>query len=435
MASSQQGFIAGKSTLGTLLHDNYVNGIKPHYRLMDPIATLFDEVGPGQYTLVGKKVVFSADLRLPGGAMSSSGYLPAHQEVQPVNLEFSASRMYRRVAVDNFLEQIASGDGAYEDYAGRLQSQAWDSLAWMTSRHIHGSSAATVAEVDARTSATSITIKNGMGYAGQPPTQFLEVGMWVTALDASNAFAVLGAAIITNINHTTNTLTFGTGIDNGTVLVAAGDPLVFSTTYNVNADYFETERGKAPLGLLDIIDPKAQNASYLTVSESAFPRIKPLRRASVSFGEVELMEFLSELRTRGMTQVSTDTHVLSAQEGVVMELAKSLVPYTTIETKGRELEGGWTTVRIAGHDIITSAFHVFDTLYAHDPSVYRQVDLDGEARIYQEDGSMYNRLDDYDGKEWFIRHYMQRFAERRNTLGALVGIANTNAVRYSGVPA
>ena len=60
----------------------------------------------------------------------------------------------------------------------------------------------------------------------------------------------------------------------------------------------------------------------------------------------------------------------------------------------------------------------------------------GEPGYYDQDGSMYSRLSDYDGKEWFVRDYCNSFSPRRNRHGALTGISlpNVTASDYSPVP-
>jgi hypothetical protein len=434
---SQTGYIQGRAELGQLLYENFKQGVKPWFGLMDPLAALFDEIGPGEFeSITGGKLVFARDTRRAGGAMGTSGWLPASQYVDPIRLETVPARMYVRRAIDNFIAAVASGKGSFEDYVGRINRQMWDAFEEMERRHVHGSSTGTVCEIAARTSATVITVKNGYGYPGQPPLGHLEAGMWVAVLDASNAFAVLGAAKIARIDTATNTITFATPIDNGTTMVAAGDPVVFSTTPNVSADYFETERGKAKLGLLDIIDPRAQNASYLTVNEADEPRVKPLRRQSTDFGELEFLKFIRELSAKSTSPVTPTTHTMSTQPGVVLELAQRLIATTQFNAPkgGKTLKGGWETVQIAGHDFIESPYHLWDVIYAHCMEDYHDVDLDGEPAVWAGDGSEFQRLSDYDGKEWFVKHYSQRFASRRNRLGALVGVPNPEATRYTDVP-
>ena len=43
------------------------------------------------------------------------------------------------------------------------------------------------------------------------------------------------------------------------------------------------------------------------------------------------------------------------------------------------------------------------------------VDLDGDKDVVALDGSMWSRLPDYDGRELYAKHYVQRFASRRGT--------------------
>ena len=435
---SQQGFVQGRTGVGALLQENFAKGIVPWFGLQDPMAALFKRIGPGRYTITGKKLVITADARRRGGAMATSGYLPSNQEVAPVQLETTPARRYVRSAVDNFIEALTQGPGAAEDYLARKNRQHLEAFEEMETRHIHGSSTATVCEVDVRTSATVVSVRNGYGYAGQDPLAHLEEGMWVTALGAAASFAVRGAAVIQSINYTTRTITFATAIDNGTAVVAAGDPLVFSTTPNVSADFFETERAKAPLGALDIADPKAQNASYLGLSEASNPRLKPLRRTSTAFDDMEFTRFVRELAAKSTSAVTPQSHTMSTQGGIIVALAEAITAAGATQfqqEKGKVLEGGWETVRVLGHDFIESPNHIFDTIFAWPMEDLYRVHLGAEFQNVAEDGSLYARLPDYDGKEWYGRDYMQQFADRRNRIGSLTGIPNANASRYTSTPA
>ena len=49
-----------------------------------------------------------------------------------------------------------------------------------------------------------------------------------------------------------------------------------------------------------------------------------------------------------------------------------------------------------------------------------------EAGFFDDDGSMYSRLADFDGKEGYVRDYCNSFSPRRNRHGALTGIAHSN---------
>lgn len=435
--ADQTAFIQGRTGVGALLQENFAKGVKSWFGLQDPMAALFKRAGSGKYTISGKKLVITADSKRAGGGMATSGYLPAHQEVAPVTLETTPARRYVRSAIDNFIAAVGKGPGAAEDYLARLNRQHLERFEEMERRHVQGSSAGTICVVSSRTSATVIVVKDGNGYVGQPPLAYLEAGMWLTSLDASNSFAVLKAAVISSIDYATNTITFATGIDDGTTVVAAGDLLVFSTTPTTTESWFETERGKAPLGALDIIDPKASNSSYLGLAEITNPRIKPLRRTSVSFDDMEFVAFLRELSAHGTSPVTDSTHTFTTQPGIVIALAAALTAAGTTQfqqQKGKTLNGGWETVKINGMDFIESPDHTFDTIYAWCMEDLYRVHLGPEFEDDDSDGSIYARLPNYDGREWYGKDYMQQFADRRNRLGALTAIPNANATRYTNYP-
>jgi hypothetical protein len=426
-----------QSDIGQLVHENYVNEVKPWLDHLSPVAGLFQTVGDQGYQLVGEKLVSAAEHSYSGGMMGTDGYLPDHQYVDPVRWETTPARRYIRRAVDNFVQALGREPGAFEQFFARIQDQMLDAWERGDTRHIHGSSDATVCTVASRTNATTLVVQNGYGYPGAAPAMFIEPGMIMALLDASNAFAVLGVAEVESVEFdtsaTTATIVFASDIDTGDD-AAADDPLVFATTANSSAEHFVVERGRAPNGLLNILDPQAAQASFLNVAEAQYPRWSPVRRASSNFGHVEIMEFLAEIAAKSNSPVSVDTHVLTMQEGVYIELAKDLLPFQQQAQLGRELHGGWRAVRIGDFECVKDHYHIPDVVLAHCPDDYWNIDLDGEPNVFAEDGSQFQRLADYDGKEWYMRHYNQRGANRRNRCGALTGVPNPNSGRYNAHP-
>src|SRR5690606_6650209 len=103
------------SDISRTVHENYMNEIQPWVDHLDPFAALFQKIGPKGYSLIGEKLVFAADDSYAGGFMGTDGYLPNHQEVQGVELETTAARLYIRRAVDNYIKALAVKPGAYED--------------------------------------------------------------------------------------------------------------------------------------------------------------------------------------------------------------------------------------------------------------------------------------------------------------------------------
>jgi hypothetical protein len=425
------------ANISTLVHENYVNEVKPMVDHIDPLAAIFTKIGPGGYTLIGEKLQFATDWTYAGGFMGTDGFLPDPEQVNPMELITTPARLYARRAIDNFLKALAVQPGAYEDLSARLTKQMLDAVRRGTARHIHGSTNATLCTFVSRTSATVIVVDAGFGHASTAPCMFIEEGMTCALLDANNSYAVIGAATVSdvafNTSSTTATLTFATDIDTSST-AADGDPLVFATTNDSSATHYVSERGYAPLGLYDILDPDGASTTLLSASETTYPRWAPINRASSDWGHIELMEFLFEIGAKSNSEVSARSHVITMQDGARIELAKTLLGYQQQSNLGRTLEGGWQAVRVGEFDVVASPYHLHDVVYALCPEDLHVVDLDGEPSAWAGDGSQNSRLADYDGYEWFIKHYVQRFPSRRNRMGALTGVTNTNAERYSAHP-
>ncbi len=425
------------TNISTLVHENYVNEIQPWLTHNSPLAALFSQVGDGGYQLIGKKLVIAADNSYRMGFMGTDGYIPEPSVADPINLEFTASRLYCSGAVDNFLAALAVKPGAFDNFLSRITDQMMDAVERGTSFHVHGGSAATLCKVTSRTSAAIVVVEDGYGFDGTSPTMFIEPGMILASIDVSNSNAVLGADVVSAVSHrtssTTATVTFATSIE-GAGTIAAGDLLVQATSGTTTDAHFVTERSKAPLGLLDIIDPADALTTYAGLTESSTARVNPVRRASSDWGHVEMMEFEAELSASSTSPVSEASHVWVMQKGNEIEIAKELLPYQQQANLGRTLEGGWKAVNVGGHDIVSDPYCIPSVAYLLCLEDFKVVNLDGDPAVWAGDGNQFQRMTDYDGKQWFLRHYVQRFATRRNRSGAITGLANSNFNRYAALP-
>lgn len=423
-----------------LLQINYKGRVQPWLGVMSAVSALFSDLGPGEYTYDGQVLRFAGDYTYRNGGMGTTGFIPRPHYVDPVNLDTNAARIYVSGVVDNFIVAAGEGPAAFENFMDRQMEQMWDAFERAMVRMTHGSSLGTLCVVESRTSATEIVVRDGYGYPGTEPTMFLEPEFWVTALDSSAAFAELGTAIIASIQRNTPvagqaTITFATDIDDGVTTVASGDVLVFSTSDDPTDDWFETERGNAMLGLIDLLDPNDVLTNYLTVPLATHQRLQRIRSVSGDWGEVEFMEFATEIQSRSNKPVTPESHTFTLHPGAKIEMARTLIPFTQIEQKGRELPGGWTAIRLAGHDLVEDPYHVPDVCYGICYENAFQVDLDGDPRIWDGDGSQFQRLIHFDGKQWYARAYRNRFLNTRNRCGALVGITNPGSFRYVPTPA
>lgn len=422
--------------LSGLVYENYRGSVQPWLEHMGPTLSLFNAAGPGDFTLTGKELKFSRDLSFIADAMATAGELPDHSEFNPVLFTTTPAQVYVRRAVANFTAARAQGDGTFEDYVGRIMRQLWDAFERTQNRHVHGSSNGYLALADARTSTTVLTIKDGYGYTGANPAMFLRPGTRIAWLDASAAYIVGGLGVVSSYAPSTKTVTMTAAWENGagasSAQIATGDPIVLITTNNESASYFKTEYGLAPLGLLDLIDPLDATATYLGVSETTEPTVKPQIIASSTFGEDEVMEFAAAIEAKSGKPVTQTSHALTCQKAVELALAKTLTPFTQIVGKGSVLKGGWTGVQIGNlPELFSDPYHIPDTLYALYRDGMHTIPLDGDPRLFAGDGSEWSRLADFDGKEVFAYHYVQRLVDQRNCFGALKGISVTNSDRFA----
>lgn len=433
MSGTQVDFVQATMP-GGASHELFAPGIREVINHASPVAGLFTSVGNKGFSIVGKKLVIATQLLYSGGWQGTDGHYGDSEYADPDTMEFTPAQLYLRRAIANFIAARATSAGAFEDHGTLVEKQAWQAIKRGTTRHIHGDANATVCLLDSRTSGTVMVVKDGYGHAGTNPLMYIEPGMKLALLDASNSYATLGVAVVSSVDIGAKEITFASTIDNGAA-ATAGDVFCFVTTTDSGARRVP-ERGYAPLGLRNLLDPDGNSATYGTITESSRPRIKPVRRESEDFDESEIMDFWGEIEAASGQMVSPDTHVNTCQRGVFNEYARTLLPYTQQTSRGRDLEGGWETVRCGGQDFLTDAQHTHDELMCHHVDSYAVLDLEGEEHVDTSGGPEWQQLDDFDGREKKWKHYVQRIALQRNSSGTLLGISVRSgyADRFAAVP-
>lgn len=344
--------------------------------------------------------------------------------------------MYLRRGADNYLVELGQGNGVYENYEDRLMSQAMDAVERKTGFHVHGSANATVCTFVSRTDADTLVVDAGLGHAGQNPVDFVAPGSVLALLDAGSAFATIGVAKVSSITFDSSngqaTINFASDIDTGSA-GEDGDPLVFATSDDSTANNYVVERGLAPNGLLNLIDPNQDQSTFQGVTIASNPRFDATRFTSTDWGHVEARKFMTQLSASSNMQVSPESHVMTMHPGAEIELAKGLLNFQQQENLGRTLEGGWETVRVAGFDVLSDPYHLWDVVYFIDSDSIHVIEP-VPPEIWAGDGAQKARIADYDGYEWFIRAYHQRITTTRNRLGAIIGVANPDKYDFTVNP-
>ncbi|MFW6201949.1 MAG: hypothetical protein ACOC8B_05185 [Gemmatimonadota bacterium] len=426
-----------------LAHEVFSEDVKWQVRAESPTSQLFGRAQRrADYRVQGEALVGAAQLRYANGAMATGGKLPDHIHQDAVQWQITPVRRYRRIARDPFTAARATGDGAFEDFTARIFDQLWDSWGRMEIRHAIGDSRGYVALCDSRDSQTKIHVKDGYGHAGTNPMMHIEPkGTTLAWLDASNTFAVGGAAKVDSVDWSNYEITFDSDFDDGSTTIASDDPVVMATTDDSTASHFETEYNNAPNGVGDILDPDDNLNTVFNINETTHERWKPFRQSSSTFDQFELAEHWRALKSYSNAPVTAGTHTAVAQSAPVSELARTLGPYQQQQQMGRTFEGGYTAVRISFLGGQPMDF-VEDDYFYHDvvatlcyEDMYR-ADLEGDADFYDNDGSMWSRLPDEDKEEAYVREYLQCWADRRNRMAALTDItlSNVDADTFSPVP-
>ena len=423
MSDSQRGNVELMSALTGLTHDIFTNRVVNNVRRESPVSMLFQNASPGEYRLEGTKMKFAADLRFKTGGIATDGSIPDHVPLDAVQGEITPVRRYARIAVDNMVEKRASGPGAFEDLAERIFDKLWDAWASMEIRHSIGPSSGLVGVVESRTSSTEFVIKDAFGSVGTNPLSNLSEGSILAWWDITATAAIDGAGIISSIDASTRSITMDDAATwEPADQLAAGDLIYFATTNAITKDHFVSERYLAPNGLGTIVDPAANLSTVFGIAEANYPRWKPFRKASTTFDHLELTEHWLQLGGKRGFKVSPQTDVVVAFPSAVAQMARSLMGFQQQAYTGGNLDGGYQQVHVSGIPIVEDHFFYQDVAMTLCKEHLYRINLGGDADFWGEDGSMWSRIADYDGKEAYVVDYLNFFSDHRGAHGALTGI-------------
>ena len=433
---SQQSTVQALTDISNLTHDIFVGEVVNNVRRESPVAMMFQQAGPGQYYLSGSTMYFATDLDYATGAMATSGQIPDHVGIDAAEGGITPIRRYRRIAIDNLVEKRATGPGSYEDLADRIFKQLWDSWKSMEIRHAIGPASGLIGKCSSRTSSTAFVIKDAYGHANSNPCMHISAGMILAWWDLTATAAIDGAGVVSSVTYSTSTVTMDSATTWEPVHTLAADDLIYAaSTNNIATDYFVSERNLAPNGLGTIVDPDAAASTVFSISESSYPRWKPYRKASSTFDHLEVQEHWIQLGQKRGFGVSPMTDVSVAYPSLVAQLARSLMGYQQQSQLGATLQGGYSGIRVGNMDVVEDSFLYHDVFFTLCKEYLYRVDLGGDADFFDEDGSMWSRIADYDGKEAHVAEYMNYFCTHRGANAALTGVStDLTDSAFSNIP-
>ena len=430
---SQQANVDAAANITGLIHEIFVGEVIPGVRWESITAQMYQNAPEGSYRYDGESLNGATDLLRPVGALATNGELPDHDHQDAANWQTTPARAFVRRAVDNFVEAKAQlGPGSFATLGERLLDQMWGAFRLMKIRHAIGGVDAILCLCSSRTSATVWVAKDGYNHTGTDPLMLIDEGMVLTHHSTDGGSAE-GAGTVSSIAYSTNTVTMAATWEQ-TAQVAANDIVCAATTDDPTADYFVSENNLGWNGQAQVIDPDANLTTVFNIAEGTYARWKPFRVSSGTFDHIEVTEFLRRLQAKSTYPVTPGSHTLVCGGATYATLARTLVGFQQQMSLGKTFEGGYTAVKIADYEIAVDDYQLHDVLSAYCTEELFTVSL-VEAGYFEEDGSMYSRIADFDGKEWYARDYGNSFCPARNRNGALTGITHTvTASDYSPVP-
>jgi hypothetical protein len=419
---SQASTVDLMSELTGLTHDIFVGKVQNNVRRESASAMLFQDAGSGDYKMSGQNMVIAVDLRFKTGSMGTDGKLPDHTGMDPVNAKLTPVRRYARLAMDNFVEARATGEGSFADFSDRIFDLLWDSWKSMEIRHSVGAASGLLCKCESRTSGTRFVVKDAFGNANSNPLAHISEGSILCWYDVGGS-AIDGAATVVAIDYDAREIE----IDSEATWepgdhIAADDLIYFGTTPDISKDYFTSERNLAPNGLGTIVDPNADLSTVFNIAEADYPRWKPFRKASTTFDHMELTEHWLQLAAKRGFPVTPATDVCVTFPSCVTQVARSLMGFQQQTYTGESLKGGYSTVTVGGKALVEDHFFYHNVAMTLNKDSLFRVNLGGEADFSAQDGSMWSRIADFDGKEAFVADYLNTFCNNRGANSALTGI-------------
>lgn len=420
---SQASTVELMAALTGLTHSIFVGRVVNNVKRSSPTSMLFQDAQPGEYRLEGQNMVFNVDLRFKTGMIATSGKLPNYQGLDSVQGYITPIRRYARLAIDNLVEKQASGPGAFENLSDRIFDKLWDAWECGEMRHAIGPASGLVGVCESRTSSTVFVIKDAYGNTGTNPLSMLAEGSIIAWWDLTATAAIDGAGKISSINYSTRAITMDSaGTWEPGDAIAAGDLIYFSTTNTITDGNFESERNLGPNGLGTIVDPAAALTTVHNIAEGTYQRWKPFRQTSVTFDHLELTEHWLQLGSKRGFPVSPATDEVIAFPSAVAQVARSLLGYQQQAYTGDQLKGGYRSVVVSGMNITEDAHFYHNVAMTLCKEKLFRVNLGGDADFWGEDGSMWSRIADYDGKDSYVVDYMQYMSNHRGAHGAITSI-------------
>lgn len=420
---SQASNVEAMAALTGLTHAIFVGRVVNNVRRSSPTSMMFQDATPGEYRLEGSAMTFSVDLRFKTGMVATDGKLPDYVGLDAVQGTITPIRRYERLALDNLVEKQASGPGAFENLGDRVFDKLWDAWESGEIRHAIGPSSGLVGIVESRTSSTVFVIDDGYGNTDTNPLTMLSEGSIIAWYDQTATAAIDGAGKISSINYSTRAIT----MDDAATWepgdsIAAGDYIYFASSNNISNANFVSERNLCPNGIGTIVDPAAAITTAFGISETTYQRWKPFRQASTTLDHIELTEHWLALGQKRGFPVMPATDECIAFPSVVAQLARSLMGFQQQSGLGGELRGGYRSVSVSGMMVTEDGHFYHNVLTTLCKEKLYRIDLGGDADFWDEDGSMWSRIADYDGKDAHVGNYMNYFSNHRGAHGALTSI-------------
>lgn len=391
--------------------------------------------GPERLKWGGDGVYFDTVLTRPVGVnFSQLGYFSSTANATEVQANLGIKRMYCVKQIDALADYgTSSKEAAFISIGRKMAREANDAAKLAQEEALMGDGKGIKAVIGTASSATSIIVTDpyGLTGAGQGGL-WLDVGMDVAALDATNSFAVLGRARITAVTNSGDNATL-TLESPGITGMAPGDLIV-------SCSPSDTSYNNYPNGVINITNVGGSYASLHGISASSYARWNTTRMtagtdtdSATEINEMDIWELFA--RIAGVSgkdaRNSPDEFAATTTPGLERMLAESFLAQRHFNAPVMDLKGGFKAIQVCGIPVIRMAAAPAGKFFAlHIPSLL-WVDQTDTQRVQYEDSGAIRFISGRDAFEWAIKQYWNTGTTQRNAHGLITGFTDTR--RYSHV--
>lgn len=400
--------------LNDLAKDYYSDVYQQVYNPETPLKTQFARLENIEYA--GRKLIFGVKTNVGGGSSNAGANktLPAAGQGQYAQGEAQVIRQYTRMALDGLLiEATKRRTGSYRPALADTMEDRLQAHDLETNRQLFSNGDGKLCLINgagAASATQSVRLDYGVTNGG-PGTRHVSIGDQVALYSAPNT--LIGRRVVVDVDHDAGTI----DLDSSITSTANTN---FFTKSTADDDNFTT-------GELNGLLASCGTGTFEGITDTGANNW----RANVHSNGDTIRPLTDELVVRAVEKhrmVSRKYPDLAVcRPGVVLKYSLLFLPIRRIDGQDAQLKGGFKPVNelLGGGStripVLTDPDCPSSRLFLITKAAKRMADLLG-TEWFDMDGAQFDRINDKDGIEGFLRSYKQLVTIQRNALSVITDI-------------